>query len=86
MHVAYLSYDVVKEVAEREFNFRLVEDDDMEYDIIWYDLWVGASLLVRMRSYQRTNHFPGTRARIYARRNVHACAQEQPRQEPDEDV
>lgn len=49
MHVAYLSYDVVKEVAERDFGFRLVEDDDYEYDIIWYDLWVGASLLVRMQ-------------------------------------
>ena len=59
MNVAYLSYDVVKEVAEQNYGYKLVEDEEIDFDLAWYDLWVGPSVLVRMHSHQRTNHFPG---------------------------
>ena len=51
MNVAYLSYDVVKEVAEQNYGYKLVEDEEIDFDLIWYDLWVGPSVLVRMHSH-----------------------------------
>lgn len=45
MMTKYLSYDVIKDVAENEYNFKLTESDKEEFDLIWYDLWVNASLL-----------------------------------------
>ena len=55
------------EVAET-CNFRTSVDEEEDWDIWWIDGPIIPALLVKMRNYQRTNHFPG----IYciARKNL----------------
>ena len=63
----WTQYDVVRDVAE-ELNFRLLFDEDEEWDLLWIDGPVYPSLLQKMHPFQRVNHFPGIYA--IARKNM----------------
>jgi hypothetical protein len=38
--------------------------DNQDWDIMWCDLAISNSLLGKMKSYQRINHFPGNTNKI----------------------
>jgi tubulin polyglutamylase TTLL6/13 len=59
MNTLNLSYDLIKEVAHKDKDFKLSENEEIEWDIMWCDTYVSPNLLVRMKPFQRTNHFPG---------------------------
>ena len=46
-------------VITRDFGFELTEDDDSDFDIIWHSVGMKSSMLKRLKSYQKYNHFPG---------------------------
>lgn len=63
----YTQYEIIHEVAE-ECNFRTSVEDDDEWDVWFIDGPVNPSLLIKMKPWQRTNHFPGVYA--MARKNL----------------
>ena len=62
----YSQYDVVRDVGD-ETNFRVIYEDEEEWDIWWIDGAVNPTILMRMQPWQRTNHFPGMH--VLARKN-----------------
>lgn len=63
MNVLNTKYKVVKYVARNVFNMRLsfktnIEDND-DWDICWSDGGVQPERLMKMKPFQRINHFPG---------------------------
>ena len=66
LHVGFTQYDVVKEVG-RMLNFRITTNEDLEWDLMWLDGGVTPDRLLKMKNYQRANHFPGMYA--LARKN-----------------
>jgi len=43
----------------RECNLKTSVDEEEDWDIWWIDGPIVPALLVKMKNYQRTNHFPG---------------------------
>lgn len=43
-------------------DFRLVEDDQVDWDLFWSDTTVPLNRIQKMQPYQRINHFPGMSA------------------------
>lgn len=43
-------------------DFRLVDDDTIDWDLYWADTQIAANRITKMQSYQRINHFPGMAA------------------------
>ena len=67
INALYTQYEVLKDVAD-EMNFLLSYDDEEDYDVYWIDGPIAPTFLLKMQSYQRTNHFPGMHA--LARKNL----------------
>ena len=40
-------------------NHKLTDDEDDDWDVFWTDGGVQPERLLKMKSYQRINHFPG---------------------------
>ena len=75
INVYCTEYDVVKKVAKRVNNFKLIEiEEDHEggvhkdqgggklsaaWDISWHDLAISPDFMSKMQPYQKVNHFPG---------------------------
>jgi hypothetical protein len=47
MNILNLSYDVVKDVG-REFGFKLVEDEECDWDLMWFDTYVQPNSMAKM--------------------------------------
>lgn len=60
-------YNVIKTVCKKILNFRLTKDEEEDWDIFWTDGGVTPDKLLKMKPYQRINHFPGMYA--LARKN-----------------
>jgi tubulin polyglutamylase TTLL6/13 len=45
-------------VGKKIFNFRLSNDPEEPWDIMWTDGMVTVDMLYKMKPYQRINHFP----------------------------
>ena len=58
VNVGCTQYNVVREVAQQIFNYRLCLSSNSEWDLMWADTGVNTELVSRMRLYQKINHFP----------------------------
>jgi tubulin polyglutamylase TTLL6/13 len=59
-NVANTKYSVVRYVLSKVLGFRLVKDDqDDSCDIYWHDCGVDVERLMRLKPYQKINHYPG---------------------------
>ena len=67
VNITYTQYELIHEVAQA-LNLRTSIDEDEDWDIWFIDGPTIPALLVKMKSYQRTNHFPGMYA--LARKNL----------------
>jgi tubulin polyglutamylase TTLL6/13 len=59
LNVLYLSYDIIKDIAKEEFSYKLIEDEEAEWDMTWNDHFIPTTLLSKMKPHQRVNHYPG---------------------------
>ena len=59
MCVANSKYSVVKYVGKKIFNFFLTKDENDDWDLFWQDGGISAEFLIKMKPYQKINHFPG---------------------------
>jgi tubulin polyglutamylase TTLL6/13 len=63
INVFNCQYDVVREVAKKDFNMIVYEEEDdgkQDWDLMWFDGGIGPQFLKNMLPHQRTNHFAGT--------------------------
>ncbi|CEL94857.1 unnamed protein product [Vitrella brassicaformis CCMP3155] len=60
-------YDLIRDVCESFPHWKEVENEDDDWDLFWTDGAIPADRLLRMRPYQKINHFVGTCA--IARKN-----------------
>jgi tubulin polyglutamylase TTLL6/13 len=58
LNIAHTQYPVVKEVGKL-FNFKITRNDDADWDIIWLDGQLPPERMLRMKSHQKANHYPG---------------------------
>ena len=65
--MTYTRYDVIDEVSEA-LNMCTTDDEEHDWDIWFIDGPVIPALLIKMKNYQRTNHFPGMY--VLARKNL----------------
>ena len=49
-------------------DYQLSYDEEEDWDIYWIDNMIAPTFLLKMKNYQRTNHFPGMYA--LARKNL----------------
>ena len=61
-NVFFTKYSIVRKVLKHDFKMNLQEHDVDDCDIIWCDHCLPVERISRMRSYQRTNHYPGMHA------------------------
>eukprot|EP00826_Nyctotherus_ovalis_P010439 TRINITY_DN1274_c0_g2_i1.p1 TRINITY_DN1274_c0_g2~~TRINITY_DN1274_c0_g2_i1.p1 ORF type:complete len:566 (-),score=128.68 TRINITY_DN1274_c0_g2_i1:285-1982(-) len=58
MNVASTQYSIVKKVAKKLFHFKLSYSPSSDWDILWADYGITSEALSKMKSFQKTNHFP----------------------------
>ncbi|CAI2380111.1 unnamed protein product [Moneuplotes crassus] len=58
LNLAYTHYPVIKEVG-RIFNFKITRKDDSDWDLVWLDGQLPPEKMLRMKSHQKANHYPG---------------------------
>jgi tubulin polyglutamylase TTLL6/13 len=58
VNIAYTQYPVIKEVAKM-FNYKITRNDDADWDLIWLDGQLPPDRMLRMKSHQKANHYPG---------------------------
>lgn len=59
VNVAFTKYKIVRYVAKKVFGYKLCTNDNDDWDICWVDCGISHERLMKMKSYQRINHFPG---------------------------
>lgn len=52
-------YSIVRQVCVHDLKMKEKEQDDEEWDLKWVDGNIASEELVRMKKYQKINHFPG---------------------------
>jgi tubulin polyglutamylase TTLL6/13 len=57
--VHYTKYPIVRSVLRKDFKMRLFEEDFEDFDLLWCDHVLANDRIMRMKPYQRINHFPG---------------------------
>ena len=58
LNLAYTHYPVIKKVG-KDFNFKITRNDDADWDLIWLDGALPPEKMLRMKSHQKANHYPG---------------------------
>ena len=58
----FTKYTIVRKVMKHDFKMRIEDNDDDTADIIWCDHCLPPERIMRMKPYQRTNHYPGMQA------------------------
>jgi len=66
-NVAGAQYSVVKHIGKKVMGWTLTSNPSSDWDICWVDKTVPIETLVKMRPYQKINHFPGIKS--IARKN-----------------
>lgn len=56
--MAYTHYPIIKEIGKL-FNFKITRNDDADWDLIWLDGQLPPEKMLRMKSHQKANHYPG---------------------------
>ena len=51
-------YSVIKNVMKNTLGYKLTTDENGEWDIFWSDCGACNEMLYKVKSYQKTNHFP----------------------------
>jgi len=59
LNVFATQYDVVSEVGKQVFRWKLSHRDNDKWDVCWIDTGMTPERLIRMKPYQKINHFPG---------------------------
>ena len=62
VNVYYTKYAIVRKVLKHDFKMRIDENDAEDADVVWCDHCLPPERIMRMRPYQRTNHYPGMQA------------------------
>ena len=57
-NVTNTQYDVIKKVGELS-GYTLTTNEFEEWDMFWNDLGIDNDMLIKMKSFQKINHFPG---------------------------
>ncbi|CAI2383004.1 unnamed protein product [Moneuplotes crassus] len=68
VNVSNTRYKIVRYVAKKIFGYRLSRSDNNTWDICWIDAGISHERLLKMKPFQRINHFPGMYA--IARKNL----------------
>ena len=58
VNIAYTRYPIVKEIGKL-FNFKVTRNDDADWDLVWLDGALPPEKMLRMKSHQKANHYPG---------------------------
>ena len=58
-NVAHTKYALVRSIAKHSMKMKVTEEDIDDFDLLWSDHGIPNERIMRMKSYQRTNHFPG---------------------------
>lgn len=58
INIAYTQYPIIKEVGKM-FNMKITRNDDADWDLIWLDACLPPEKMLRMKSHQKANHYPG---------------------------
>ena len=58
----YTKYTIVRKVVRHDFKMRIEENDADDADMVWCDHCLPPERIMRMRPFQRTNHYPGMHA------------------------
>lgn len=58
LNIAHTQYPIVKEVGKL-FNFKITRNDDADWDLVWLDGALPPEKMLRMKSHQKANHYPG---------------------------
>lgn len=61
-NVHFTKYPIVRTVLRKEYKMRLYEEDFEDFDLLWCDHVLANDRIMRMKPYQRINHFPGMQA------------------------
>ena len=62
VNVYYTKYAIVRKVLKHDFKMRIDENDIDDADLVWCDHCLPPERIMRMRPFQRTNHYPGMQA------------------------
>lgn len=62
VNVFFTKYAIVRKVLKHDFKMRIDENDVDDADVVWCDHCLPPERIMRMKSYQRTNHYPGMSA------------------------
>lgn len=82
-NISHTQFDIVREVAASVLDWKVSNNDNEDWDVMWTDLAVPAETLGKMKSYQRINHFPGMH--LISRKNFLATSLGKLRQQfPDD--
>jgi hypothetical protein len=68
-NVHFTKYPIVRTVLRKEFKMKLYEEDFEDFDLLWCDHVLANDRIMRMKPYQRINHFPGMQA-IYRKNSL----------------
>lgn len=58
LNIAYTQYPIVREIGKL-YNFKMTRNDDADWDLIWLDGALPPEKMLRMKSHQKANHYPG---------------------------
>lgn len=58
VNVAFCKYRIVKELSVGR-GYELSTREDEEWDLLWHDGGLRPEVMMRMKPYQRANHYPG---------------------------
>lgn len=64
LNVAQTEYSLVSE-AGRSLQWRLSRKDSDRWDVCWKDAGISPEFLIRMKPYQKVNHFPGMQTLVH---------------------
>lgn len=57
-NISHTRYDLVREVLSTVLDWKISEDDNDDWDVMWTDIAILPEKLMKMKTYQRVNHFP----------------------------
>ena len=58
INVLNTEYEIVKEIMQRPFGYKISFEPEGEWDLLWADTGVTNDMLCRMKKYQKINHYP----------------------------
>ncbi|OMJ79700.1 hypothetical protein SteCoe_20219 [Stentor coeruleus] len=57
-NISNTRYDLIREVLTTVLDWKISEDENDDWDVMWTDIAILPEKLMKMKTYQRINHFP----------------------------